>query len=47
MDLGWILAPAETTDFSSFADWGFDKEVRQARVGLSPIPPDPRRERIS
>jgi hypothetical protein len=35
MDLGWILAPEDTTDFSCFADWGFDKEVSQTRAGLA------------
>lgn len=35
MDLGWILTPKDTTDFSSFADWGFDKEVSQTRAGLA------------
>lgn len=35
VDLGWILTPRETTDFSGFADWGFDKEVRQTRAGLA------------
>jgi len=34
MDLGWILAPADATDFSSFADWGFDREISQIRAGL-------------
>lgn len=35
VDLGWILAPAQTTDFSSFEGWGFDKEVAQTRAGLA------------
>jgi hypothetical protein len=35
VDLGWILAPKATTDFSSFGDWGFDKEVSQTRAGMA------------
>jgi hypothetical protein len=35
VDLGWMLAPQETTDFSSFAAWGFDKEVAQTRAGMA------------
>ena len=35
VDLGWILTPKDTTDFSSFADWGFDKEVSQTRAGMA------------
>jgi len=34
MDLGWILVPADVTEFPFFADWGFDKEVSQTRAGL-------------
>ncbi len=35
MDLGWMLTPKDATDVSSFADWGFDKEVSQTRAGLA------------
>ena len=35
VDLGWTMVPADTTDFSFFADWGIDKEISQIRAGLA------------
>ncbi|MEK6155342.1 hypothetical protein WIW50_18885 [Flavobacteriaceae bacterium 3-367] len=35
IDLGWTLVPLETTDFSSFQDWGTTKDTRHVMKSMA------------
>jgi hypothetical protein len=35
IDLGWILVPASTTDFSFFRGWGIERDARDVGIALA------------
>jgi len=35
IDQNWVLVPEEITDFSFMAEWGFDNQIANLRIGLA------------